>query len=447
MLLFPEADGVITRFLENRERPFPTGEARLPLVIEPAGERSRNLSFLKAFLSKRSVAVKSALYEYGAVLLRGFQVASEPDFEESLSSIHGVQAMSCYFMSEAGREVIKGTRSVWSTNTEHKTGGTFDFHAFHSENFYTTDVPAIQSFWCKKAPWFGGETAFTHMAHAYSELDAALQSRLESEPVWAVRWSIERLATRYRIPEDAVEAFCLEIGLKVLSFNGTKYVIITKPSVFVHPLTRNRSLQVNLSAELPGLQAALRRRFLPHYQGLKWAPHRYGWKHDRVATLLTAINRATTKASPRKLLTRLTSRVWSKSAQRGAASSAVKRQKTDDRNSAGAPHLMTRQDVGMPRIRELLKPGDVESIAAAVGNHTSVFTWKQGDVVIFDNTQLLHAGMPGLGSRELAVILANPLRMHRPLTSGVLEVSLEDGHVSMEQQLKSFLERQQVTHE
>lgn len=107
---------------------------------------------------------------------------------------------------------------------------------------------------------------------------------------------------------------------------------------------------------------------------------------------------------------------------------------------------MTRHDVGMPRIRELLQPGDVESIAAAIGNHTSVFTWRQGDVVIFDNTQLLHAGMPGLGRRELAVILANPLRMQRPLTSGVLEVSLEDGCVSMEQQLKSFLERQQSAH-
>lgn len=316
MLLFSEADGVITRFLEDHERPYPTGEARLPLVIEPAGERSRNLSFLKAFLSKRSVAVKSALYDYGAVLLRGFQVASEPDFEESLLSIQGVQAMSCYFMSEPGREIIKGTSSVWSTNTEHKTGGTFDFHAFHSENFYTTDVPAIQSFWCKKAPWLGGETAFTHMAHAYAELDAALKSRLESEPVWAVRWSIERLATRYRIPEDVVEAFCVEIGLKVLSFKGTKYVIVAKPAVYVHPHTRNRSLQVNLSAEMPGLQAALRKRFLPHYKGLKWAPHRYGWKHDRVESMLAAINRVTTRTSPKRLLTRLASRGWSKSAQR-----------------------------------------------------------------------------------------------------------------------------------
>jgi len=419
MISFPEADGVLTRFLEARERPYLTGEAQMPLVIEPIAEGSRSLASLKAFLSKRSAEVKGALYEHGAVLLRGFQVASESDFEESLLSIHGVQAMNRYFMSEPGREVIRGTNSVWTTNSEHRTGGTFDFHAFHSENFYTTDVPAIQSFWCKRAPWLGGETALTHMAYAYGELDAALKSRLESEPVWAVRWSIDRVATRYRLPEEIVEAFCSEAGLKLLNFNGTRYVIVSKPTVYVHPYTKKRSLQVNLSAEMPGLQAALRKLFLPHYQGVEWALHRYGWKYDRVAALLAALTRVTTKAGPKK---------------RPAGS-------TDAHGSTAPPRPMTRRDVGMPRVVEMLRPGDVESIAAAMWKHTSVFTWKRGDVVLFDNAQLVHAGMPGLGGRELAVILANPIRMNRPLTSAVLEVSLEDGWVSMEQQLRAFLER------
>jgi hypothetical protein len=39
-------------------------------------------------------------------------------------------------------------------------------------------------------------------------------------------------------------------------------------------------------------------------------------------------------------------------------------------------------------------------------NFTSV-TWKRGDVLIIDNLKIAHSGMPGVGPRDLKVVMCN----------------------------------------
>lgn len=74
--------------------------------------------------------------------------------------------------------------------------------------------------------------------------------------------------------------------------------------------------------------------------------------------------------------------------------------------------------------------------ALAIWRHCYAFTWKQGDVLIFDNLQMLHTGMPGWGSRELRVMLCNPVALPYSVGPGAVEVSPDDKHLSGDERLR-----------
>lgn len=60
-----------------------------------------------------------------------------------------------------------------------------------------------------------------------------------------------------------------------------------------------------------------------------------------------------------------------------------------------------------------------------------MFRWRRGDVMLFDNLQLLHAGMPGFGPRELRVMLCNPIPIDLNSRTGVLEIPLDSRYESL----------------
>ncbi|WP_394841906.1 TauD/TfdA family dioxygenase [Pendulispora brunnea] len=387
-----EWQGVTTRAVEAGERPYPSGETFLPVVIE--AKRFRDVRTLREFLVTHSRALKETMYEHGAILLRGFDVQRDEDFEGIVTSFDAAQPMCGYFMSEAGRDKIAGTRAVFNTNSFYKTGGGLHLGGFHSENFYSTDVPAVQSFWCKEPPSLGGETALVQSTHMYAELPDALKRKLEGERVLAGTLPLSIIAGRYQLPVDTVKAFCLEAGLEMTGDS----VLVHKPAVYKHSHTGRLALQINFSSEIKGLDAALRRLIAPSYRGLQWALPRLGWRYPAVAALLPALD------SWRLALQVLVGGV-----------AAVASRMFGKRATANglAP--------SSGRIAERLTPEDVETLAAAIWRHTSVFTWKKDDVLIFDNLQLLHAGMPGRGRREIRVMMCDPIRMDLPLASGLFE--------------------------
>jgi hypothetical protein len=73
--------------------------------------------------------------------------------------------------------------------------------------------------------------------------------------------------------------------------------------------------------------------------------------------------------------------------------------------------------------------------------HMSVLTWQEGDLLIFDNRQVLHAGMPGSGPRELRVLMFNPVPIDWQSSSGVLDSPPIGASVeSLDVQLDKFVE-------
>ena len=63
----------------------------------------------------------------------------------------------------------------------------------------------------------------------------------------------------------------------------------------------------------------------------------------------------------------------------------------------------------VPRIGQRLDQDDQRLLGETVWAHASVFTWEAGDILIVDNLQMHHAGMPGAGPRDLKVIMGNPI--------------------------------------
>ncbi len=430
---------VVLRYLRDDERPYGTAEARVPLVIEPRGWR--DVASLSAFLAANSASIKRAVYEHGAILLRGFDVRHATDFERTVLSVRGLRAMDGYFMSEAGRERVAGTKGVFETNTMYRSGGDFTFSGFHSENYYSFDVPQFQCFCCFKTPWFGGETALVQMAQAYQELSPRLRGKLESAPCLATFFPLARVARRYQLSEDATERILRAEGAAIATTEGEgaqKWVCCYKPSIYVHPYTKQPSLQVQLSMEAPAVHRAAVERFQGAYQGARWWVHRLAWRDERVAGLL-------------KYLTHLP-RAWRHpqllgdfimSPVIGYALSRFRRRRRNqnDRAAMPAPPAAPR---GL-KLKHLLDANDVQALADAVRTHTSVFTWKRGDLLVFDNLQMQHSGMPGFGPRLIQVMLCNPAAITYPVTTGVValgEPHEHDGHPSLHEKLVALAGRQ-----
>jgi alpha-ketoglutarate-dependent taurine dioxygenase len=395
--------GVRRRFLSEHERLVSVTSVAAPLVIEPVNSNSTKA--LAQFLRDNSSALKHDVARHGAVLLRGFEINTIADFENQIVGIRGIQGISKVLLSEPGRTVVDGTRFVLYTNALVKTGGTLAFTAFHSENYYVADVPRFIFFFCVQPPRLGGETGLLNTATLYAELPDSLKAKLEAQAFWVSTTPLVVLRRRYGCLRRDVEEFCAEAGLPIVDYPGPKAVVIHKPSVIVHPITRERCLAINFG-ELDGygMQQALLRAFSSDYSGLRWLIHRNYWRLPPGPKNFAAIVRSL-MANPTLAWPRLR-RFLRYSLQKRPVQTPI----------TPSPYL---------RVGDIFSEEDIEIMAQLIRRHYSSFIWRRGDILMVDNLKMAHAGMPGLGARELKVIISN--RVNIPCSQGSGIFSAEDG--------------------
>jgi alpha-ketoglutarate-dependent taurine dioxygenase len=400
------------RFLSNEERSRPTSSAGTPLVIEPSGRTD-----LARFIEEYGDEIAHAIFEHGAVLLRGFAVHREPQFAAALNSSPQFRPMTSYFLSEPGREAVADAPQVFGTNSQFKTGGGFNLGGFHSEGYFGPDVPALLAFWCKTASWTGGETALVNMANAYQELSEGCRERLEGGPPCVVQiapldLAANMIGSRYGLSEASAREFCIRNGL-TLQFGDRVFYGFHKPSVFVHPITGRRSLQINLAGELPEIDTFVRANLRSHYATWRWLLHRLVWRYpafERAAETYEAIACRLSMTGPRP------------------RAIAEELRATLARLVAAPPPAPPLDDIPpVTRLHDKLIAEDIEEIANAVCRHCSMFPWKEGDVLVLDNLQTLHAGMPGYGPRELRVMMLNPVPITFPVEMPMIRVPASSG--------------------
>ncbi|MFC5490339.1 TauD/TfdA family dioxygenase [Dokdonella soli] len=374
---------VVIRTLAPEERGTASSHTQTPLVIEPKNSSDRCL--LERFLKLNSDFVLEKIARCGAVLFRGFDIKSSDDFERVILSIKGMQGMAEVLMSEPGRDRADGARFVLHTNTQYKTGGGLDFMGFHSENFYTPDVPRFISFLCMKPSLFGGETGLVDMTGVYSDLPTVLKTRLEKNTFLCNYLPLADLQSRYGVDLAEIEEFCSLADLPLSVVHGVRSVLVYKPCVFEHPITSEKTLVTNISVELRnfGFKPRVLEAFRPDFSDLRWTIHRFVWRNPWIQEI------------PRVL--RHPVATWRE--MYGA--------EAEDRAANGEARVRPR------RIGFEFTEADVQILARSVRRNFSSFTWRENDVLVIDNLKMEHTGMPGFGKRELRAMICNPTSMTR----------------------------------
>lgn len=381
-----EYAAVTTRFLRPDERQVLSNEKEMPFVIEAKEDKS--LAFLQAFLISHSDKILHDMAKYGAVLLRGFSISSEEEFEKTVLSIRGMRGISDAFMSEQGRIPVGNLKYVLHTNAVYKTGGTLYLGGFHSENYYSPDVPAYISFCCLKPSALGGETGLINMEKIYPFLNNELKERLEQRPFVASKWLMSEVAKRYQVPINKIEALCKQFNLPVITMNNEKFIVMNKPSVFEHPVTNKKSLQINYF-ELPALNAVLRKLFIPDYKGNTWFWHRFVW----------ALPDAVLKIPEYFYL------IFSSLFYSPKESFQIFLNKF---NTFVASNNNSFRDA---KVDSCFNEKERNDLAKLMRNFYCSCLWQKGDILLVDNRKVVHAGMPGAGARTIRAMICNPLKM------------------------------------
>jgi len=382
-------EGVTTRFLRSDERLMESDANELPFVIE--AHHSKDVNFLQTFLAKYSTQILEDIAQYGAVLLRGFDVQSEHDFENTILKIQGFKGIGDAFMSEQGRVPVGHLKYVLHTNSVYKTGGTLYLGGFHSENYYSPDVPSYISFCCLKPSKLGGETGLVQMEKLYTQLDPALKAKLEKNAFFVSKWLMSEVVERYQVPAETIEQICAQFDLPIIGDDKDKFILMYKPSVFTHPITQTQALQINFF-EIPSLNEEMRKHFMKDYEGKTWFWHRFVWRLPTfVLRLLELIymSIASMYSSPKESFHILKTKYQTRKAAKKIA-----------------PLMANQTKVG-----SCFNEQEVKKLAQLIRQYYSSILWKKGDVLIVDNRKVAHAGMPGAGPRVIRAMIGNPLEM------------------------------------
>jgi alpha-ketoglutarate-dependent taurine dioxygenase len=401
-------DNLSSRFFTKHERRPDLSEEVAPLVIEPrtSGRREK----LREAISRESGKLTKDLAKYGAVLFRGFGVATPLDFEKTVLSIDGITGIANVFMSEEGRDRIPGTQFVLHTNSKAKTGGGVFTIGFHNENYYVPDVPRYIALCCFVPSLIGGETALVNMAHVYNDLPGPLRDRLEARTFWVSEWTRREVLARYEISEALLVRECREVGLSIEERGEDMVLKMYKPSIIVHPVTGEKCLVVNLSSEMDPqdpqgerFMAVIKESLWPNYAGWRWAIHRFLWRHPNVAF---------PQQYARSLLHRAMQYVRSRVSRPG-------------HELPRAPPLAL-PELDAQRVFADLTGEEAEVLATSTCRRMSMFSWQAGDVMIVDNIKMAHSGMPGFGRRTLRAMICNPVPLMCSETAPGCQVAKEN---------------------
>jgi alpha-ketoglutarate-dependent taurine dioxygenase len=381
------------RFLDSSERAISGIENNTPFIYEC--DDTIAAMKLPEFLRENSDEVLERIYEHGAVLLRGFHVSTESEFEQAVTNLQGMKVMKDYFMAEPGRTLVEGCKYVYYTNKKVKTGGTLYLGGFHTENYYSCDVPHFISFWCSKPSALGGETGLVNMTKVYEGLDSNLKNKLGSQPFTANSFVINRVARRYGLSEEQVKDLCRDFGLAIeKNVRGEDVVTIYKPSIVIHPKSGKPAFIANVGSEIPKLDKYLINEFRNSYLGIKWGYHRIVWRYFPIVAILSMVKLKTLLMVIPALLKAIFSRI-----------------------NKSKPHLQTQPPPPMARLGSVFEQRDVRILSKLMRKHFSSFTWQKGDILLIDNLQMSHTGMPGFGSRTIRAILSSPIPLQYLATS------------------------------
>ncbi|WDE12579.1 TauD/TfdA family dioxygenase [Thalassomonas haliotis] len=205
---------------------------RLPLLVTPAGNAS-----LKHCLNDIQRLVSKELYLSGGLLLRGFELDAEMQFNHFCQSF-GDDLLNYDYASTPRSQVNKGVY----TSTEYPAHQSIPLH---NEQAYTTSWPMKIWFNCVTASAEGGETPIADSRRVYQELDADIKEKFTKHGLLYVRNYGNGLDLPWQKAFNTqskadVEAFCKSNQINyVWKEDGELQTRQVCQAVAQHPFTRD----------------------------------------------------------------------------------------------------------------------------------------------------------------------------------------------------------------
>lgn len=335
----------------------------LPLVIEPAGDRSAGA--LAAWLASEESQAQDRLRRHGALLLRGFAIGDPAAFERVARGLE--PDLGNEYLGTSPRNAL--TEHVFSAS---ELPGWYPIPQ-HCEMTFLARPPRRIFFWCDVAPTApGGETPLVDFRKVQAALDPEVRRRFvdggirivrnysgpepggRRSPLQLKRWD-EMFQT---IDRAVVEEKCRAEGFTATWLPGGRLRLVSEqPALRTHPETGELVWHNHVQVFHVGTGEAEYRRI----------------HHDRRGLRSLAL--------------------W----QLARALGVVERRfRASDERAMHCTYADGRE----------IPDADLEHLRDVIWRHMVRFRWRAGDVVAIDNYAVSHGRMPYTGPRKIAVAWA-----------------------------------------
>ncbi|EEC48375.1 predicted protein [Phaeodactylum tricornutum CCAP 1055/1] len=237
-------DSVNVSFL--RDEGTQAGKKPFPLVITPRWESS--LSFLTTWMEANRAWLDERLLQYGAVLIRGFEIDSGADMQKAMRSFQ--PKLNNTYRGTSPRNLIPGTEYIFSAA---EVPVNYPI-AQHLEMSFLPAPPKQLFFGClQPSQSTGGETALADFRKVYQDLPCDLRQKLLEKGVRYTRTHYKQGARfTYDVAsmlswselfgtsdKATVERMCAAEGTPVQWTGDDTFVSITQASPYqLHPVTK-----------------------------------------------------------------------------------------------------------------------------------------------------------------------------------------------------------------
>lgn len=219
--------------------------SEMPLVITPRWQNS--LSFLKGWMEANRQWLDDMLLQYGAILVRGFEIESGADMQVAAQAFQ--PHLNNTYRGTSPRTLIAGTTHVFSA-AEVPTNYPI---AQHIEMSFLPAPPKQLFFGClKPSKSSGGETALADFRKVYQDIPLDLKQKLLEKGIRYTRthkkvgsYFTYDVADMLGWPElfgtdskEEVERMCREENIP-FEWQGDTFVSVTQSNAFqLHPVTK-----------------------------------------------------------------------------------------------------------------------------------------------------------------------------------------------------------------